>query len=144
MSVLYHPGKSNIVTDALSTVFMGSVTHVVYDKKELVKEVQSLARLGTGLEEYPKGGFVVRHNFKSYLVVGVKSKQNLDPLLMELKVTVLSKSNESFSQWKDGVLRHQGRLYVPDVDGLREFIMEEAYGFHYSIHSGATKMYYDL
>ncbi|WMV46129.1 hypothetical protein MTR67_039514, partial [Solanum verrucosum] len=45
---------------------------------------------------------------------------------------------------EDGVLRHQGRLCVPDVDGLRETILEEAHGSRYSIHSGATKMYRDL
>ena len=42
MSVLYHPGKENVVTDSFSRVSMGSVTHVVDDKNELVKEVHSL------------------------------------------------------------------------------------------------------
>ena len=28
MSLLYHPGKDNVVADALSRVFMGSVAHV--------------------------------------------------------------------------------------------------------------------
>ena len=37
ISVLYHPKKSNMVADALSRVSMDSVTHVVDDKKELVK-----------------------------------------------------------------------------------------------------------
>ena len=33
MSVLYHPGKANVVADSLSRVYMGSVTHVADDKK---------------------------------------------------------------------------------------------------------------
>ena len=86
---------------------------------------------------------MVRHNCESSFVVGVKSKQHLDPLLMELKETVLSKSNESFSQGEDGVHRFQGRLCVPDVDGLGEFIMEEAHGSQYSIPAGPTKVYCD-
>lgn len=57
----------------------------------------------------------------------MKSKQHLHPLLIELKETILSKFNESFSQGEDGVFRHQGRLCVPDVDELRELIMEEAH-----------------
>ena len=77
-------------------------------------------------------------------MVGMKLKQHLDPLLMELEEAFLSKSNESFSQGEDGVLRHQGRLCVLDVDGLRELIMEEAHGFRFSIHLGARKMYCDL
>lgn len=40
-------------------------------------------------------------------MVGVKSKQHIDPILMELKEMVLSKSNEFFSQGENGVLRHQ-------------------------------------
>ena len=42
------------------------------------------------------------------------------------------------------MLRHQGRLCVPNADSLRELIMEEAHGSRYSIHPGSTKMYHDL
>ena len=37
---LYYPGKDNVVADALSQIFMGSVTRVEDGKKELVCEVQ--------------------------------------------------------------------------------------------------------
>ena len=59
-------------------------------------------------------------------MVYVKSKQHLDPLFMELKDSALKNNNESFSQGEDGVLRYQGRLCVPDVDGLTKKIMDEA------------------
>ena len=42
------------------------------------------------------------------------------------------------------MLRYQGRLCVPDVDGLRVRILEEAHGSCYSIHPGSTKIYHDL
>ncbi|XP_070014685.1 uncharacterized protein [Nicotiana sylvestris] len=45
---------------------------------------------------------------------------------------------------EDGVLRLQGHLCVPNVDGLRERILDEAHSLWYSICSGATKMYRDL
>ncbi|WMV58839.1 hypothetical protein MTR67_052224, partial [Solanum verrucosum] len=35
MSVLYHPGKANVVTNALSRLSMVSVAHVDDDRKEL-------------------------------------------------------------------------------------------------------------
>ena len=73
-----------------------------------------------------------------------KYKQHLDPLLMQLKETLLSKLNESLSIGEDGVLRNQGILCISDVDGLRESIMIEAHGSRYSIHLGATKVYHDL
>ncbi|WMV49471.1 hypothetical protein MTR67_042856 [Solanum verrucosum] len=39
----------------------------------------------------------------------------------------VEKSVEAFFQGKDGVLRYQGRLNVPNVDDLREKILSEAY-----------------
>ncbi|WMV58741.1 hypothetical protein MTR67_052126, partial [Solanum verrucosum] len=96
------------------------VAHVKDEKKELIRDVHRLARLD------------------------VKSKQDLDPIIIELKESVLNKSIEAFFQGGDRVLRYQGRLCVPDVDDLREKILEEALGSRYSIHPGTTKMYCDL
>ena len=73
----------------------------------------------------------------------VKYKQHIHPLFMELKKSILSKLNESFSDWRDCVLRYQGRLCVTDVEDLRKQILEEAHGPYYSIHPGATKIYHD-
>lgn len=39
-----------MVENALTLVSMCSMTHVVYEKKELVKEIHWLARLGVGLK----------------------------------------------------------------------------------------------
>ena len=74
MSVLHHPVKTNVVTDALGRMTMGSVSHIEEAKKDLVNDVHSLARLGVVLEDSMNGGFVVNHNFESLLVVDVKSK----------------------------------------------------------------------
>ena len=49
------------------------------------------------LESSPDEGAIVHNNSESSLVVEVKSKQNLDLALMELKESVLGKLNESFS-----------------------------------------------
>ena len=49
MSVLYHPGKANVVADALSRFSIGSVAHVEDEKKELVRDVHRLARLVSNL-----------------------------------------------------------------------------------------------
>ena len=47
---------------------------------------------------------------------------------MELKELVLIKPNESFSLGGDGVLRYQGRLCIPNVNGLRIQILEKLMG----------------
>ena len=97
MSVLYHPGKTNVVADALCHMTMGSVLHIDEAKKDLVKYDHRLARFSGRYEDSPNGGFMVHHNSESSIVFEVKSKQNLDQPLMELKELVLGKFNESFS-----------------------------------------------
>ncbi|TMW94799.1 hypothetical protein EJD97_009787 [Solanum chilense] len=98
MSVLYHPGKANVVADALSRISMISA-HVPDCKKELVNEVHRLAQLGVRLEDSPKEGF------------------------ME---SVLSKFNEAFSQGVIGFLmwmiqedKFWKKLMVPDITFIR-------------------------
>ena len=86
-----------MVVDALSRVTIGSLSYVEQEKKELVKDVHRLAQLGVRFEDSPHGGFIVHHNSDSSLVVEVKSKQHLDPLLMELNELILSKSSISHS-----------------------------------------------
>ena len=67
MSVLYHPGKANMVADALSHMTMDSVSNLDEAKKDLVRKVH---RLGVRLESSPNGGAIVHCNFESSLVVG--------------------------------------------------------------------------
>ena len=50
MSMLYHPGKSNVVVDALSRMTMVSMSHVDEADKDLVKDVHRGACLGFQLE----------------------------------------------------------------------------------------------
>ena len=47
---------------------------------------------------------MVRYNFESSVLIDVKSKQHLDPILMELKESVLNKAIETFSQGEMGFL----------------------------------------
>ena len=49
MNVHYHLGKANVLADALSRMSIGSTTHVEDEKKELVKDIHRLVRLGVRL-----------------------------------------------------------------------------------------------
>ena len=91
------PRQGQCGWDALSCMNMGSVSHVYEAKKDLVRDVHRLAKLGVRLEGSSNGGVIVHHNSESSLVVEVKSKKHLDEPLMELKESVLDKLNESFS-----------------------------------------------
>ena len=52
----YNQGKANVVADSLIRMIMGSTTHVEDEKKELVKDIHRLARLGVQLVDYTSGG----------------------------------------------------------------------------------------
>ena len=131
MSVLYHPGKANVVADALSRLSMNSVSHMEDEKKELVKDVHRLARLGVRLVDSSDGSVTIQNGSESSLMEDVKAKQDMDPSLDELKKCVETKMIESFYKRGDGALRYQGRLCVPNVDGLRELILEEVHSSQY-------------
>ena len=68
MSVYYHWGKANIVTNAMSQLIVGNMSHIDEQKKELVKEVHQLARLGVRLADGQSGGVSVHSSSESSFV----------------------------------------------------------------------------
>ena len=63
MNVHCHPGKANVVDDALRRMSMGSTTHVEDGKKMLVKDVHRLARLGVWLVDSTSVGVSIHPSF---------------------------------------------------------------------------------
>ena len=82
MNVHYHPGKVNVVVDALRRMRIGSTTHIEDETKELVKYEHRLARLGMSLVDSTSGDVSVHSSSESSLVVAVKEGQHLDLVLM--------------------------------------------------------------
>ena len=59
VSVHYHPSKANVVADALNKLSMGSVARVDRERKDLVKDVHRLSRLGVRLMSISDSGVTV-------------------------------------------------------------------------------------
>ena len=74
----------------------------------------------------------------------IKAAQSRDPILVELEENVRSENFTDFTLDDEGILWISGRLCVPDVDNLREEILEEAHFAAYSVHPYATKMYHSI
>ena len=63
---------------------------------------------------------------------------------MELKEKVREGKFTDFNLNDEDILWISGRLCIPNVDNLREEILEEAHFVAYSVHSGATKIYHSI
>ncbi|XP_070043041.1 uncharacterized protein [Nicotiana tomentosiformis] len=71
----------------------------------------------------------------------IRERQYDDPHLLVLQDMVRRGDARYVTIGKDGVMRMQGRICVPNVDGIRELNLEEVHSSRYSIHPGAANMY---
>ncbi|XP_070034592.1 uncharacterized protein [Nicotiana tomentosiformis] len=146
INILYHPGKANVVEDALGrkTESIGSLAFILAVDKPLAMDVQALANRFVRLDISESSRVLAYVLSQSSLFECIKSRLYDYPHLLLLKDTVQHSDAKEVTIGDDGVLRLQGRVYIPNVDGLRELILKEAHSLRYSIYLGATKIYRDL
>ncbi|KAH0650238.1 hypothetical protein KY284_030150 [Solanum tuberosum] len=82
LSILYHPGKANVVADSLSRLSMGSTAHIEEGRRELAKDVHRLACLGVRFTDSAEGGIAMTSRAESSLMSEVKEKQDQDPIFL--------------------------------------------------------------
>nr|XP_016500846.1 PREDICTED: uncharacterized protein LOC107819262 [Nicotiana tabacum] len=92
---------------------------------------------------------VVDHVYHSCVVTigGSNTRVDLQLLNMvdfEFKDTVQRNGAKKVFIGDDGFIRLHGRNFVPNVDRLRELILEESHSSRCSIHPCAIKIYHDL
>ncbi|XP_047267556.1 uncharacterized protein LOC124897977 [Capsicum annuum] len=98
------------------------------------------------LANYQKedGGVFVLQISQPSLVVEIKEKKELDPDLKMIKSNVGQHKVTDVVIGGDGVLSYKASLYVPNIDRLRERVMDEGHESQYAIPLDSTKMYHDL
>ncbi|KAG8500940.1 hypothetical protein CXB51_002866 [Gossypium anomalum] len=126
-SIEYHPGKANVVADALSQ-------RVVTDLRAL------FARLSL----YDDGSLLAELQVRPTWTEQVKEKQLKDDSLALRFQQVRNGENEDFGLNTEGVLCFRGRVCIPKDPELRQLILKEAHGGLCAIHPGGNKLYRDL
>ncbi|XP_015165067.1 uncharacterized protein [Solanum tuberosum] len=147
VTILYHPGKANVVADALSrkAPSMGSLAALSIEERPLARDVQRLANSLVRLQiSEESDGMIAFIEAQSSLVEQIRVHQFDDEKLCLIRDRVLRGEAKEAVLDSNGVLRIGGRIYVPKTGELTRLILEEAHCSRYSIHPGAAKMYHDL
>ncbi|GKA00699.1 putative reverse transcriptase domain-containing protein [Tanacetum coccineum] len=114
--IRYHPGKANVVADALS-------------RKECMKPRRIRAMAMTS-----------QPGMKVLMLAAQKEEFKQENLPSER----LNGLEQQMEKRDDGSLYFMDRIWVLLVGDVRITIMDEAHKSKYSVHPGADKMYYDL
>jgi hypothetical protein len=141
--IAYHPGKANVVADALSRQY-----EVRSNMIREWKNLEALTYFVLGFDERSEGAYLGNVQVKPELIDMIVRAQFEDDdmrQLIELIVTgTVDDSTTGYAIGIDSCLRFHGRICVPKVNEIKEQIMSEAHKSRFSIHPGGTKMYKDI
>src|SRR4051812_47081569 len=135
-----HPGKANVVADALSRKTL-HMSMLMVKELDLIEQFRDLSLVCEGTPTSVKLGML---KLTSGILEEIREGQKADVGLID-KLTLINqgKSGE-FRVDENGILKFGDRVCVPDVDELPKRILEEGHRSGLSIHPGATRMYHDL
>jgi hypothetical protein len=138
LGINYHPGKANVVADALSQ--RSHVSQLVVNSMpfELCEEFDKLNLWIVANTE------AMEMEVGSSLLQEIQRGQQEDEKIQEIKRNIKEEKSPSFSEDDEGVLWYTGRICVPNIKELKTKILHEAHESAYSIHPGGNKMYHDL
>ena len=138
MKLHYHPGKANVIADALSrksyvnTLVNGGLP------QELVDDLKELR-----LEIVPRG-FVAAMEVQSTFLEKIREAQKDEKEIAEIKEKMSEGKAKGFREDEHKTLWFKDRIYVPNDPEIGKLMLQEAHDLPYSIHPGNTKMYLDL
>ncbi|XP_070046765.1 uncharacterized protein [Nicotiana tomentosiformis] len=132
--------EANVVADALcrKSESMGSLAYLPIIERPLAMDVQALANQFVRLDVSQPSRVLVCVVAQSSLLKRTMARYFDDSHFLVLRDTVQRGGVKEVVIGDDGVMWLQGRFCVPNVDGLRDLIIEEAHSSHYYIHPGIT------
>ena len=136
----YHPGKANVVADALSKNSISDVACIAIREWEMLGALGEFDfLLGKSVEAAALCSVVAQHT----LVNRVLEAQRSDIEVESLREKISSgKVEKGLIMYSDLSVRYRDRLFVPE--SCREEVLREFHHSRLAVHPGGTKMYRDL
>jgi hypothetical protein len=138
-SLSYHPGKANIVADALSRKSSGALVSALAVVWKMIEAFVSWKPFVSSASSLRLSNLVVLPDLSARIIAG----QRVDRLYEGLKARA-TRDDTPFRLREDGSIWFKDRLWVPSDPVLKKEILTEAHGSRYTIHPGGTKMFKDL
>ena len=141
LNINYHPGKANIVADALSRKAYCNMSTLVTKEPHLLRDLE---KLGVQLKVHVPGHMLATLQVTSTLEKQIRDKQMIDQDLVKLRKSIKEGVPSEFNIDSSGAIRFRDRICVPNDSELKRNILEEAHSSLYTMHPGSTKMYQDI
>jgi hypothetical protein len=138
LEIHYHPGKANVVADALSRK---PSCHCLTMKTSDITLCQEMEKLNPGMIQH---GTLNHLKLESVLLQRIIDAQRSDEGMKHIHEKIDAGKANCFRKDDQGVVWFNNRIVVPKNDEVRQQILDEAHLSRYSIHPGSTKMYHDL
>ncbi|WVZ84387.1 hypothetical protein U9M48_031425 [Paspalum notatum var. saurae] len=138
LEVHYHPGKANVVADALSRKAHCNFIEARPTVRVLCCEIGEI-EMPTVLEA-ELYNLILEPTIKDQIIAAQKQDKGMSHIRDEIN----DKKKACFKLDEEGVLWFKNRLVVPKDMKLRKKILDEAHTSMFTLHPGSNKMYQDL